>query len=578
MKSRSVQILAISAALTLTTTLSAAASPSSQTDPEFHKIEFPKVLVNPNDYPRMTDKEIGHIRHIARLARNPYGDWSGFGTAYLPLQREQMFVISFMALAMELAQDQLTPAYHEIYQSSIENLLKKLQHPDVWERWAFESRNGSIEARKGEPMDWMTNPGWIDPILKDNIQLKAYILQIAATYQMLYGDKRYEQPGAFTFKWKGGMSNGQMNFRYTLTDIVKNTYQEVEDSGYVGSACEPGRVFWICNGPSNAGFVVYDHLYGTHYGDAGPKMNAKWIEDGYRDPQAYKTVMFVSTSLQDPSKNVEPRTPQMDIGGAEEGGWGALYNVAWDYDYTRAQYYAYRDKELDEVVTGKKFKVEGARDQSQALAASFDMANPEEAVGRMCVRSFQVGFFMAYAAEVGDQQAKDKMFAYADRNFHPVWENGEYYYPRNDDYSVDAQGNVHGVDVWAGSALIPMARLDRGQGLRKLYSETWDPARYKQPFISDVDTLAAGVSQAFFDPKKGALIVTLLPGPIATKDTSFVVRQLDPTKSYQMIKDGKPLGELSATHQPASTTWRDDGTVLISTSIAAPHTFVLVGK
>jgi hypothetical protein len=185
---------------------------------------------------------------------------------------------------------------------------------------------------------------------------------------------------------------------------------------------------------------------------------------------------------------------------------------------------------------------------------------------------------MAYAAEVGDQQAKDKMFAYADRNFHPVWENGEYYYPRNDDYSVDAQGNVHGVDVWAGSALIPMARLDRGQGLRKLYSETWDPARYKQPFISDVDTLAAGVSQAFFDPKKDALIVTLLPGPIATKDTSFVVRQLDPTKNYQVIKDGKPVGELSAKHQPASTTWRDDGTVLISTSIAAPHTFVLVAK
>ena len=576
MKSRSVQMLLSSAALTLATTLGAAASHASPTDdPEFHKVEFPQVLVNPNDYPRMTDKEIGHIRHIARLARNPYGDWSGFGSAFTPLQREQMFVIPFMALAMELAQHELTPAYHEIYQSSIENLLKKLQHPDIWERWAFESRNGSVGEHHDEPLNWMTNPGWIDPILKDNIQLKAYILQVAATYQMLYGDQRYEQPGAFTFKWKGGMSNGQMTFRYTLTDMVKNTYQEVEDSGYVGSACEPGHVFWVCNGPSNAGFIVYDHLYGTHYGDAGPKMNAKWIKDGYRDPKTYRTVYFVSTSLRDPSKDVEAATPLTKLYGGEQGGWGALYNVAWDYDYTHAQYMAHRDEELDEFLTRKKFKQELAEGASQAVPASTEVTVPDE---ELLGDTVEGAFFMAYAGEMGDREARDKMLAYADRNLHPVWENGEYYYPRNDDYSVDAHGNVHGVDVWAGSVLIPMARLNRGQGLRKLYTETLDPERYKQPFISDVDTLTAGVSQAFFDPKKNALIVTLLPGPIATKDTSFVVRQLDPTKSYQVIKDGKPVGELSAKRQPASTTWRDDGTVLISTSITAAHTFVLVGK
>jgi len=174
----------------------------------------------------MTDKEIGHIRHIARLSLNPWGDWTGFDTVYNPLQGEKMFVISFMAYTLELAQHELTPAYHEIYRTSIENLLKKMQHPDVWYPWMFESRHGSVEEIKGEPVDWMTNPGWIDPILKDNIQFKAYIQQIAAAYQMLYGDKRYEQPGAFTFKWTGGMSNGQMNFRYTLTDITRTSMRK----------------------------------------------------------------------------------------------------------------------------------------------------------------------------------------------------------------------------------------------------------------------------------------------------------------------------------------------------------------
>src|SRR2546425_3546064 len=99
MQSRYVKMLAFSAALTVTAAISSTGGAAS-------------AAVDPNDYPRMTDKEIGHIRHIARLSRNPYGDWSGFGTAYAPLQREQMFVISFMALAMELAQHELTPAYH----------------------------------------------------------------------------------------------------------------------------------------------------------------------------------------------------------------------------------------------------------------------------------------------------------------------------------------------------------------------------------------------------------------------------------------------------------------------------------
>jgi hypothetical protein len=575
MKLQYVKMFASVAVFTMATTASllANAAPSG-IDNEFHKIQ----IVNPNDYPRMTDKEIGHVRHIARISRNPSGDWSGFDSIYMPLQGEKMFVISFMAYTLELAQHELTPAYHEIYKTSIENLLKKMQHPDVWYSWMFESRHGSVEEIKGEPMDWMTNPGWIDPILKDNIQFKAYLQQIAAAYQMLYNDKRYEQPGAFTFKWTGGMSNGQMNFRYTLTDITKNIYQEMVDSNFVGSACEPGRVFWICNAPSNAGFILYDHLYGTHYGDAGPKMNAKWINDGYRDPKTRTGVMFVSTSLQNPATNVETRTPMLDIAGSEEGGWAAVYNVAWDFDYSRTQYMAHRDKELDDVLTGRLFKVQGQQDTSSALAAKLDMKTPDEVAGRMAVRSFQMGFFTAYAAEMSDRETKSKLLAYAEKNFKPRWENGEYWFPRNDDYAVDEHGNVHGVDVWAGSALLPMARMDRGGGLHRLYTEQWGEAEYKQPYISDVDTLTAGVSQAFFDAKKDALIVTLIPGPIKTKETSFVVRQLNPKKTYTVIKDGQPVGELSPKHAPESTAWREDDTVRVATTISAPHTFVLVAN
>lgn len=540
--------------------------------------------VEPNDYPRMTAKEIGYVRHIARLSRSPRGDWTEYGSGFLPVSGTAQFHLSFMALAMQLAQHELTPAYREIYQSTIENMLTQLQRSDTWGGWQLITRYGSVDSTEDEQFDWMTNPGWIDPILKDNIMFKAYVLEIAAAYQMLYGDKRYDQPGAFTFKWGAGLGNGPITFRYTMTDIAKNIYQEYVDSNFVGSACEPGDIFWICQGPSNAGFIMYDQMYGTHYADALPKMRAKWVEEGFRDPKTYTNVLYVRTGFKDPSKNVVPRTPLWGIDGGEEGGWGALYNVGWDLDYARAMYLAHRDEELDRILTGKKFMMDDPAAlnlyPSSGEGVISATQDSQEMLDGQAFQHLHVGFFFAYAAEMGDRHAKDALFAYAERNYNPIWHNGEYYYPRNDDYRVDKQGNVHGVDPWTGNALIPLASFDRGGGLRKLYTEPWGEAHYRQPYISDVDTTTVGVSQAFFDAKKNALIVTLLPGPIVAKQVSFVVRQLDPARTYSVRKDGKPVGELrrDLPSKNVSMAWRDDGTALISTSITTPHTFVLVGK
>jgi len=242
-------------------------------------------------------------------------------------------------------------------------------------------------------------------------------------------------------------------------------------------------------------------------------------------------------------------------------------------------YLAHRDEELDQILTGKKFMMGNSGTGSGEGSIGQNMDSQEQLDGQ-AFQHFTVGFFFAYAAEMGDQQTKDKLFAYAERNYNPVWQNGEYFYPRNDDFSVDKQGNVHGVDTWAGSVLIPLARLDRGGGLRRLYTEPWGDAHYKQPYVSDVDTATVGVSQAFFDAKKNALVVSLLPGPIVAKQVSFVVQQLDRGRIYSVIKDGKQVGELrrGITSKDASATWRDDGTALISTSISVPHTFVLVAK
>lgn len=513
--------------------------------------------VNPQDYPKLTDKELGHIRHLVRLAHQLPGDWAGFGSLTLATERTRTFQIAFGAMALALAQHQYTPAYRELYQAAIQADIEKLQHPDVWERFMFSSRGG---ARGGLRTD--IGPGWLDPLAKDNIMLKAYVLQLGAAHDMLYGGNKYDQPGAFTFFYQGnGMGNGLITFRYTLSDIAKIIHQEVVDSGYIGSACEPGHIFWSCNAPSSVAFMHFDHLHGTHYADVMQKMKSRWIEKGFIDPQNYRYGLVVITSLDDRTAN-QKSLPMMPMAG-DAGGWSGMFNHAWDAKFVESAYYGVGGQDRNHFL---QFNASGEYAKAPVFPG-----------GHQAYYSLLWGLFLNYAAEVGDKEAVDKLLAYAERNYHPVWRDGEYYYPRNDDYSVDAQGNSAGVDPWTGSVLIPLARLNKGGGFYKLYNEPWGEEQYRQPYISDVDRLTTAVSQAFYDKNKEALIVTLNPGPIAAKRVQFTVRQLDPARNYAISKDGKAAARVhrDAAGRDASMKWQEDGSLLISTDMASAHTFVL---
>jgi len=56
----------------------------------------------------------------------------------------------------------------------------------------------------------------------------------------------------------------------------------------------------------------------------------------------------------------------------------------------------------------------------------------ERRITHPCLRSVAWGLFIAYAAEVGDKEAVDKMLAYAHATTNRSGKR-EYYYPRNDD-------------------------------------------------------------------------------------------------------------------------------------------------
>lgn len=497
--------------------------------------------VDPTDYPELTDKEIGHVRHMIRLSRQLPGDWSGMGSdMWSVAERTVQFQLSYMAVALGLVQHSYTPAYREAYQPAMDALIQKMTLPDVWELWLNSSRGGTFRSKTG-----VLQAGWTDPVRKYNIMLKGYLLQAGALYDMLYQDGRYDAPGAFTFRHiPATWGNGPQTFRYTLGDVARIVHQEYVDSGYAGVQCEPNVVFPQCNQPPILGLISYDQRHGTRYAaDVMPKFRAQWSRIGYTDPATGQNIGYLRVST----------GAKVGLTGPVGDGWANSWMNVWNPQLVRDIYPKLRRLYYPAFLSG-------------AYARNLPPYGNRDMVG------LGFGQYAFMAAEVGDTEAREAMLAYADRNFHPVWENGEYYYRRSHDYAPDAAGNVHGVDNWSANALLPLARLDKGDAFRKLYATPWTPATLQQPYISGVDYGTTNVSRAWYDDHKRALVVTLKPGPVKARITGFTVNKLDPRRAYIILRDGVEIGRVGK----GDFARRDDGTVRIASSLEGTHSFAIV--
>lgn len=514
----------------------------------------PAPEVDASDYPSLTDEEVGHVRRMIDLSRQLPGDWSGMSDdLWAVAERTQQFQLSYMAMALALVQHQYTPAYRELYRQAMYDLIQKLTIPDIWESWLHSSRAGMAFADPG--LGDITR-GWIDPIRKHNIMLKGYLLQAGAMYELLYRDGKLMRPDGFTFRYSPfTWGNGPVTFRYSLSDVAEIAYQEFVDGNYEGVQCEPNRVFPACNQLPILGLLTYDQLYGTAYAaDVMPKFSRVWVEKNYTNPTRKWNVrhIFVKQQIRE-----EPGTPVLD-------GWAGSWMHAWNPELAESIYPGQRELYLEDFLSG---------------AYARNAPEPGPGHGNRTLISLGFSQFAFMAAEVGDMEARTALLDYADRNFQPVWENGAYYYPRNDNYEPDENGNSHGIDTWSGNVLLALARLDKGSGFLRLYSEPWGEQQLRAPEITGVDDLTTNVHQAWYDEEKDALIVTLAPGPVTSRQVQFAVEKLDTGKSYAVFKDGEVVAESDlASGERGGVRLREDGALTIRTDLERPHTFVIAAK
>ena len=515
----------------------------------------PAPPVKASDYPALTDKEIGHVRRMVKLSRQLPGDWSGMSDdLWSVAERTQQFQLSYMAMALALVQHEYTPAYRELYRVAMRDLILKLTNPDIWESWLNSSRAGTAFA---DPDLGDIAQGWIDPIRKYNAMLKGYLLQAGAMYEMLYRDGTFTRPDGFTFKYQPfTWGNGPVTFRYSLSDVAKILYTEFAEGHYEGVHCEPNRVFPACNQLPILGLLTHDQIYGTHYAaDVMPNFSKTWVEKKYTNPEKHWNVrhIFVKQGIYE-----EPGTPVLD-------GWAGSWMHAWNPELAASIYPGQKEIYLASFLDG-------------SYARKAPPPGPSE--GNRTLVSLGFSQFAFMAAEVGDAEARAALLDYAERNFNPVWEDGAYYYPRNDDYAPDAEGNSHGVDTWSGNVLLALARLDKGSGFLKLYRSPWGEAELGAPQLTGVDDVTTSVSQAYYDAGRDALIVTLKPGPVAADQVRFAVERLDPTRTWRVFKDDRLLAELNrpGAARQNGVEWGADGALDIGTDLAGSHTFVVAAS
>ncbi|KAF4455730.1 SCO2- involved in stability of Cox1p and Cox2p [Fusarium albosuccineum] len=423
----------------------------------------PSIVEGKEALGRLSKEHVASIRHIANLSRQLKGDWSnmmgptdlndGFG-AY-------RFQIAYGTFALALAHFHRLQAAPGYFKPTMERLIDKMLHPDVWMYWRDASTGGGVgETPRRE--------AHTNPVDKDNIMYSAYLQCMVMLYQMLFNDDRYEKPGSLTLQYDPYLWGPKGGFKWeydanSLNDII---YWQMVESGYLGVACEPDCVFQICNQPPIIAFRINDELRGGNTAKEVTDGYLKaWSEFGQLDAQGgYNLYVGKHNNRVVPSPG-----PGMDA-------WCATLMNSWNSEYVMENYEHQRDRFLvrhsDGTASVKVVVPDGLSENTTGL-----------------MKQGEFGWTVALAKEVGDWDTLDMLLAYADKTFRPMYRDGGLLYPRRDEV-YDENGKYVMSSPIQSNALIPLARLNVKHGFKRLYESPWSPknnAHYYEPALTAVD-------------------------------------------------------------------------------------------
>ncbi|KAL4997979.1 hypothetical protein BDV10DRAFT_201521 [Aspergillus recurvatus] len=414
----------------------------------------------------LTPEQVASIRHIGNLARQLKGDWAymmggsdmndGFG-AY-------RYQLAYMFYALALSHFHRLPAAPGLFRETMERMVAKMLEADVWFYWHDASVGGGFMQTPAKEMSY-------DPIKTDNIMYSAYVQVMSAMYNSLFDDDRYTKPGALTMAYDTvlfGPVEGY-KFEWDQKSINEQVYWNMVQEGYIGVACEPWCIYQICNQVPILGFRLNDALSGeTDIASEVTRGYVKAWEDAGEG-------ILTSDGVFNTFYRSDIKRPLV-VPGPSGDAWCGLMMNAWNHELVKK---VYNDRINESVIP-----------QEDGTLSVVTGGIEHSPLNRRLIGSGGVfGWIAAWAAEMGDEDTKNRLLAYADKHLNPTITKGGLMYPRNDSV-CDEQGNFVMVTPILSNAILPLTRLNVKHGLKRLYENPWgakNREHYGEPALVDVD-------------------------------------------------------------------------------------------
>jgi hypothetical protein len=476
-------------------------------------------------YPKLDDKQVGHVRHIHNLIDQLDYDWSGMSTAKpgQELTDSYRYQLTQMAYALGFAHFHHLPAAAGAFRPTFERLIHKMQLRDVWDSWYETSRGGNLL----DPDMTELRAPWRDPIVKENIMYSGRLFAVLGMHSMLFDSDKYDEPGAISLRYEPILHGmGPEIYEYSTSSISDIIYWQMVESGFLGVVCEPNALFVVCNQFPILAWKFLDIRRGTSRADEVTRAYSDaWEKRGMLDPNGDYWRFWM----------VKQETPVQLLGGAASH-WTAINLNAWNRELVHELYetqtpdYIRRTPDGLLTVAEPTAMVEARTARRENRVPAFE----RDTSYRWTQSEF--GYTAACMAEMGDQDNLRDMLAYADKYLQPTWRNGGLSYPRNDT-SFDEQGNYVYMDALTGNGMLAYARLNVPDGLWKMYTHPWTSAHFAQPHVSNL-TGRVDILRACYDESQRLLALTYRPVDSTPVDIRMTIANVKPGQPWTLFQDG----------------------------------------
>ena len=517
-----------------------------------------KPVVDPNSYPAADAKEFGQLRWVLKLADQDLTDFSNFQHVDEQGVSANRYSIAFGAYFLAAEQYHKFPAWRGGIQPAFDRINQKMLQKKVWEYWERESPG----VTKFEPNMDRPYPASKDPVAYRNIMYSGHVGMMVNLYQMLYNDRKWDEPGSIVFSW-----DDHTKFVYDNKTLQEVMLLQLINNKVPGIECEPNAIFPACNTHPMLSWLLYDRMHGTRYYAAAQPLFDKFFASEFINPKTHELGAFYLVKQGFVFSGWNPRYGnKMDPMIQEMIKKGANFSSSGNDGWISTFMHAWNPKLIEELYPHMK-KAHVSIQPDGSVTLNNDSLTPDA----------YYAFFTALAAEVGDEAVKNGLLMSMDRMFAPVSEAGTYHYPfvdkagainlAADDSAKPAtgaaqqpmpnkglaiiskgvlvtghHGDVNNMKTFPqhsdlSDRLIGLARALPKGGLWTMHNKPFNAGHFAAPYITGIDTGKLPLKRAIYDTEKKALIVSTLPAE-SPSDQEITVKNLDKSITYQVVIDG----------------------------------------